>query len=99
MNELVRKQLAIDFCCKEEDVEDNLNHFTEHTFLAGRRRFKEKEEVFLKVAVVNGKVLFSGKPEILSWCKKEYEKKTGEWFSRQRICESLTISCMNTAIR
>ena len=58
MNELVRKQLAIDFCCKEEDVEDNLNHFTEHTFLAGRRRFKEKDEVFLKVAVVNGKVLF-----------------------------------------
>jgi hypothetical protein len=80
MNELVRKQLAIDFCCKEEDVDDNLNHFTEHTFLAGRRRFKEKEEVFLKVAVVNGKVLFSGKPEILSWCKNEYEKKTGEWF-------------------
>jgi len=80
MNEILRRQLAIDFCCREEEVEDRENHFTEHVYLPGRRRFKEKDLVFLKIGVVNGKVLFSGQPDIIKWCRDEYEKKTGEWF-------------------
>ena len=65
MNRVLCSQLAIDYCCTEEYVLDGKNHFTVHRFLDGRRRFQEGKECFLKVAVVNGKLLFSGCPPIL----------------------------------
>lgn len=74
------KQLAIDFCCTPEDVEDAKNHFTEHQFLDGRRTYQEKEDCYLKLAVVNGKLLFSGKRDIVDWCRQQYRDTGGEWF-------------------
>ena len=68
MNDLFCSQLAVDYCCSKEDVLDPLNHFTSHKFLESRRRFQEDTECFLKIAVINGKILFSGNPEIIDWC-------------------------------
>lgn len=61
-------------------MQDAGNHFTEHRFLEGRRTYHEPEECFLKVAVINGKLLFSGKPSILAWCEEQYHDTGGEWF-------------------
>lgn len=74
------EQLAIDFCCMPEDVQDSQNHFTEHQLLDGRRTYQEKEDCYLKLAVVNGKLLFSGKRDIVDWCRQQYPDTGGEWF-------------------
>ena len=80
MNELLIKQLALDYCCKEENIIDGYNHFTKYTQLEGRRKFQEQEEVGLKIVVVNEKILVTGREDIVAFCKKKYEKETGEWF-------------------
>ena len=80
MNHILCSQLAIDYCCTPQDVSDNQNHFTEHKFLEGRRRFQEGTECLLKLAVINGKILFTGKKEIIEWCRSEYAKESSEWF-------------------
>ena len=80
MNEILCRQMAIDYCCSPEDVLDHQNHFAEHSFLPGRRRFQEGRECFLKIAVINGKLLFAGNAGILSWCRENYESIGSEWF-------------------
>ena len=80
MNEILAGQLSLDYCCSKEEVLDRKNHFLEHSFLPGRRRFMEGEECRLKVAVVNGKTLFCGEKNLLSWCREHYETVGGEWF-------------------
>ena len=57
MNKILNQQLAIDYCCFEDEVSDGANHFMLHHFLPGRRRFQEGDECFLKIAVINGKLL------------------------------------------
>ena len=80
MNDILLRQLSVDYCCPPEDVLDGQNHFTHHQFLDGRRRFQEGKECFLKIAVVNGKLLFTGQPEIIAWCKNAYGSSGAEWF-------------------
>ncbi len=80
MNKILREQISIDYCCTKEEVSDGKNHFTKHSFLEGRRRFKEGSECFLKIIVINGKLLFCGDEKILKWCEKEYAQMGGEWF-------------------
>ena len=80
MNEILCRQLAIDYCCRPEDVTDRQNHFTEHAFLEGRRRFREPSECVLKIAVINGKLLFCGREAIVSWCRETYADTGSEWF-------------------
>ena len=80
MNDVLCSQLAADYCCLREDVLDHRNHFTHHQFLEGRRRFEERAECFLKIAVINGKLLFTGNPGIISWCGDVYAQSGSEWF-------------------
>ena len=80
MNLFLCRQLALDYCCREEDVRDKENHFTEFSFQEGRRRFREEKDCFLKITVVNGKVLASGDPSIIKWCEQKFEKTAGAWF-------------------
>ena len=68
MNELLIKQLALDYCCKEENIIDGYNHFTKYTQLEGRRKFQEQEEVGLKIVVVNEKILVTGREDIVAFC-------------------------------
>ena len=65
LNPMLYKQLAFDYCCTAEEVADSYNHFTEYQELEDRRRFEEQDACALKVAVVNGKLLFTGKKR--SW--------------------------------
>ena len=80
MNKTLCIQLAIDYCCRPEDVSDRENHYTEHTFLEGRRQFKEESECYLKLAVVRGKVLFTGNKDIIRWCEETFGSDGGAWF-------------------
>ena len=80
MNDILCRQLAIDYCCSPEDVLDGQNHFTEHRFIEGRRRYHEKEDCYLKLVLVNGKILFTGRKDIVEWCRENYSEKGSEWF-------------------
>ena len=80
MNDTLCTQIAIDYCCTPEEVRDRKNHFTEHRFLEGRRRFQEGTECFLKLVVINGKILFTGQKEILEWCRNAYAEDDAAWF-------------------
>ena len=79
MNDILMKQLAIDFCTDEKSVLSKENIFTEYKRLQGRRIFQEGE-CFLKVASVNGKILASGKKDIIDWVRDKYRDGNGAWF-------------------
>lgn len=80
MNDILCGQLARDYCCGRDEILDTKNHFTEYRPLEFRRRYHEKEECFLKIAAVNGKVLFTGQQDIISWCRENYYDTGSEWF-------------------
>ena len=80
MNDILIKQLALDYCCTPEQVSDGQNHFMTCRPQAGRRTFRETEACFLKAAVVNGKLLMAGQPEIVGWCRETYGNAEGVWF-------------------
>ena len=79
MNKILATQLSIDFCCTEEMVLSKENIFTEYKAQEGRRIFNESE-CYLKVASVNGKILASGKKEIITWAEERYKNGSGAWF-------------------
>lgn len=79
MNEILAKQLAIDFCCSKELVTGKDNVFTKYVPREGRRIFEEGE-CFLKVAAVQGKILASGRSDIINWAKEHYKDSSGAWF-------------------
>lgn len=74
------EQLALDYCCTPEEVADGKNHFSVYEAREGRRRFREASECGLKVAAVNGKLLFTGREDILGECEKRYGETIGDWF-------------------
>ena len=78
--EELSRQLALDYCCSPADVADSENHFSIYAPQEGRRRFQEALIRGLKIAVVNGKLLFTGSEEIVAECRKRYADVTGEWF-------------------
>ena len=79
MNNILTKQLAIDFCTDEKSVAGKENVFTEYHPLSGRRIFNEGE-CFLKVASVNGKILATGRKDIIDWVQSKYQDGNGAWF-------------------
>ena len=80
MNDILCRQLAIDYCCSEDAVRDGKHHFMLHQFQEGRRRFREEKECYLKIAVINGKLLFAGRKDIIGWCEETYHSADAEWF-------------------
>lgn len=79
MNRILIEQLAIDLCCTPEEIESPENVFTVYTPHPDRRVFKEGE-CFLKAVCVNGKLVATGKPEIVGWVMERYGSKNGAWF-------------------
>lgn len=79
MNEILAKQMAVDFCTDVRSVTSKENIFTEYKPLMGRRVFLEGE-CFLKVASINGKILASGKKDIINWMQGKYKDSSGAWF-------------------
>ena len=74
------RQLALDYCCSPEEVLDTNNHYSVYEKREGRRKFEEQDDCVLKVVVVNGKLLFTGKKEIMDVCREKYETCPGAWF-------------------
>lgn len=74
------RQLALDYCCAEEEVADGMHHFLLYEPREGRRRYEETEPCFFKLAVVNGKLLFAGQEEMIAWCRGRYADAPAEWF-------------------
>lgn len=81
MNALLRDQLALDFCCEAEDLEKPGNLFTEYVPLDGRRRWAEVEDIFLKIASVDGKLLMSGRADIIDLCRRTYADGNAAWIA------------------
>ena len=74
------EQLAVDYCCTPEDVGDNQNHFTEFSKADGQRVFDSIDNPVLKITVVNDKLLFTGRADVIAICKEKYMGETGQWF-------------------
>ena len=80
IKEKLYQQLAIDDCCPVSDIKDKKNHFTEYEKREGRRQFEEADECILKVIVVNGKLVFTGKKQVVDVCSQKFSDKSGSWF-------------------
>ena len=76
---LLVKQLAQDYCCNPDAVADGDNHFTVFHPLAGRRRFDEGD-CFLKIVAVNGKLLCTGREDIIIELAGRLKDIDGRWF-------------------
>lgn len=79
MNKILANQLAIDFCTDVDSVFGKENIFTEYKRLDGRRIFHEGE-CLLKAASVNGKILATGRKDIIEWVRENYKDGSGAWF-------------------
>ena len=80
MNKILCEQLALDYCCTAAEVCGGGNRFTEYRPLEGRRRWMEKGPCYLKIALVSGKLLVTGQPEIVAWCRERYCGCGTAWF-------------------
>lgn len=80
IKEKLYQQLAIDYCCLASDIKDSKNHFTEYKRIEGRRRFEESDDCILKAVVINGKLVFTGKRQVVDLCRKNFSDKSGSWF-------------------
>lgn len=80
MEEILIKQLAIDYNCTPEEVKSRKNVFTLRKNLPGRRIFRS-DDAILKVCSFRDKLLVSAEEGLLDWCKEEYGNERGAWFS------------------
>ena len=80
MNQQLIVQLARDFCCSAEEVTDDSHHFTVFSPHPDRRRYMEIRPCILKIAVVNGKLLFTGQEDVISRCRELYQDANALWF-------------------
>lgn len=91
MNPQLVVQLAHDFCCSPEEVTDCSHHFTVFTPHPDRRRYMEIRPCLLKIAVVNGKLLFTGRADIIARCRELYAAANAPWFMEARNMASLNL--------
>lgn len=87
MNEKLIKQIMEDYSCSYEDVIDKNNHFTIYKVNEGRRKYKHIEECFLRMIIINSKLIFSGCENIIEIIKEKFEKTEGQWILEpENIC-------------
>ena len=89
MNGTLCRQLALDYCCAPGEILGGGNVFTEYRPLEGRRRFQEREDCILKIALPGalrrlrlGVVLRAGQPA----CAGRAPARRGR---PDRLCPSL----------
>ena len=80
MNRTLQKQLSVDYCCTPDEVLSAENIFTVYSPQDGRRKFEDNSKCFLKLAAVNGKLLFTGREDIIAICREKYSSNDGAWF-------------------
>ncbi len=81
MHPLLLRQLAADFCVTEADILDAQHHFTVFAPHPDRRRYLEITPCLLKIAVVRGKLLFTGREDIVTRCEALYRDADAPWFA------------------
>ena len=89
MHPLLLSQLAADFCVTEADVLDNRHHFTVFTPHPDRRLYLEITPCILKIAVVGGKLLFTGRADVIARCRELYHDANAPWFMEARNLAAL----------
>ena len=101
MHPLLLRQLAADFCVTEADVLDTRHHFTVFTPHPARRLYLEVRPCLLKIAVVNGKLLFTGREDIIARCRELYHDADAPWFMEAPNLAKLNaeLSAFGAAIR
>ena len=81
MHPLLIRQLAADFCLPEAAVLDGRHHFSVFTPRPDRRLYMEVRPCLLKIAVVGGKLLFTGREDIIARCRELYAEADAPWFA------------------
>ncbi len=84
MHPLLIEQLAADYCCTAAQVTDHQHHFTVFSAHPARRQYEEIKPCVLKVAMANGKLLFTGREDVISRCREQYADASAPWFMEQR---------------
>lgn len=79
MNGILAKQLSIDYCCSVYDVTGKRNVFTVFEPLDGRRRWKDDGDRPFSMCAVNGKLLLTGREDIISRVREQYAEEGSEW--------------------
>ena len=69
MHPLLVRQLAADFCVSKAEVLDHQHHFSTFTPHPERRQYMEIRPCLLKIAVTGGKLLFTGREDIVDRCR------------------------------
>ena len=86
---LLYRQLALDYCCSLEEVENKQNQYHEYVPLEGRRRFEEKDNCYLKIMTFRNKLFFTGEMEIIQWCKDRWGDMEAAWFMEAPMMKEL----------
>lgn len=81
MHPLLLRQLSADFCVTEADILDDRHPFTVFAPHPDRRRYLEITPCLLKIAVVRGKLLFTGREDIVARCEMLYQDAEAPWFA------------------
>lgn len=76
--EILNLQFTKDFACSLEDVTSPSNIFTYSDPTLDRRKFEDAG--YLQVACLHGKLLMTGQPEIIDWCREKYKNANAPWF-------------------
>lgn len=80
MHPLLSRQLAADFCVTPDEVCDSCHHFTVYEPRPDRRQYQEITPCILKIAVVNGKLLFTSRADVIARCRELYANANAPWF-------------------
>ena len=80
MHPLLVRQLAADFCVSKAEVLDHQHHFSTFTPHPERRQYMEIRPCLLKIAVTGGKLLFTGREDIVDRCRTLYADANAPWF-------------------
>lgn len=83
------RQLALDYCCRPEDILSGRNQFHVYRPLEGRRQFWTGEDCLLKAASVRGRILLTGRADIVEWCRDRYAMTEGAWFMEPPVMKEL----------
>lgn len=80
IKQILEEQLALDYDCSMEEVQNSNNIFRPWKRNQGAR-FIGDENCKLKIAVYREKLLVMADVNLLKWCKQTFENATGTWFS------------------
>lgn len=80
MNSILKRQLALDYCCSEAEVQSRGNVTTVFRKADGQRRFDGDETCFLKILATNDKLLCCGREDVVAALSPWLAEANGRWF-------------------